>query len=126
MLANIEVEAIARFLKSIAKDECKAQQVRTALIDTYNAAREEGRVTDNPAAVTRNPRTRVARARLMLDEFLQTLERAEGRAPWYENSLLLAILTGQRQGDICRIKFRDIEDGWLHVRQYKTGACVWR
>jgi integrase len=127
LLADIDVEAIARFLKSIAKDEGKArtaQNVRSTLIDIYTVAREEGRVTDNPAAVTRNPRNKVTRARLKLAEYKKVLEETESRAPWHANAMLLGLLTGQRRGDICRMKFRDIEGGWLHIRQNKTGACV--
>lgn len=36
-------------------------------------------------------------------------------------AMQLALLTGQRQGDILRFKWTDIQDGALHVRQSKTG-----
>lgn len=36
-------------------------------------------------------------------------------------AMQLALLTGQRQGDILRFKWTDIHSGALHVRQSKTG-----
>ena len=36
--------------------------------------------------------------------------------------MLLAIVTGQRLGDIGKMKFSDIWDGYLHIEQTKTGA----
>jgi integrase len=36
-------------------------------------------------------------------------------------AMMLALLTGQRQGDVIRFKWTDIRDGALHVHQQKTG-----
>ena len=38
------------------------------------------------------------------------------------NAMLLALVTGQRLGDISNIKFSDIWDDLLHVEQEKTGS----
>jgi integrase len=35
--------------------------------------------------------------------------------------MLLALVTGQRLGDICNMKFSDIWDDMLHIEQEKTG-----
>ena len=40
------------------------------------------------------------------------------------NAMLLAIVTGQRPGDISRMKFSDIWDEHLHVEQEKTGSKI--
>ncbi|MFV3198316.1 tyrosine-type recombinase/integrase, partial [Klebsiella pneumoniae] len=40
------------------------------------------------------------------------------------NAMLLAIVTGQRLGDISRMKFSDIWDEHLHVEQEKTGSKI--
>lgn len=37
----------------------------------------------------------------------------------------LGICTGQRAGDLLRMKWADVEDGGIHVRQGKTGAALW-
>lgn len=36
--------------------------------------------------------------------------------------MLLALVTGQRLGDICNLKFSDIWDNMLHITQEKTGS----
>lgn len=36
--------------------------------------------------------------------------------------MLLALVTGQRLGDICNLKFSDIWDDMLHITQEKTGS----
>lgn len=36
--------------------------------------------------------------------------------------MLLAVVTGQRPGDISEMKFRDIWDDHLHIIQQKTGT----
>jgi Phage integrase family. len=38
--------------------------------------------------------------------------------------MLLAVVTGQRLGDISNMKFADIWDNHLHVTQSKTGARI--
>jgi integrase len=38
--------------------------------------------------------------------------------------MLLAILTGQRLADIANMQFKDIEGGYLHVKQKKGGSLV--
>lgn len=38
------------------------------------------------------------------------------------NAMLLALVTGQRLGDISNMKFSDILDDHLHVVQEKTGS----
>lgn len=40
------------------------------------------------------------------------------------NAMLLAIVTGQRLGDISRMKFSDIWDDHLHIEQEKTGSKI--
>lgn len=39
-------------------------------------------------------------------------------------AMQLALLTGQRQGDLLRFKWTDIRDGAIHVRQSKTGKRI--
>ena len=36
--------------------------------------------------------------------------------------LALALVTGQRRSDLCKMRFADVWDGHLHVQQAKTGA----
>lgn len=102
-----------------------AQSVRSVLVDIFRVAISEGIRTDNPAAATRNPRVEVKRERLTLDQFRAILVAAEQQEdPWVSNSMLLALVTGQRREDIARMKFRDVRDGYLEIVQGKTGTQI--
>uniref|UniRef100_UPI001260CE1A tyrosine-type recombinase/integrase n=1 Tax=Escherichia coli TaxID=562 RepID=UPI001260CE1A len=45
-----------------------------------------------------------------------------GRFIWLRLAMDLAVVTGQRVGDLCRMKWSDINDNHLHIKQSKTGA----
>lgn len=45
-------------------------------------------------------------------------------SPNIQLALMLALETGQRQGDLTRLKWLDIEGGILHLQQSKTSAVV--
>ena len=103
-----------------------AQVVRTTLIDVFKEAQHAGHVPPgyNPAQATRQPRNRVIRERLSLEEWKAIYAAAERHPPYLQCAMLLAVVTGQRIGDISRMKFTDIWDDMLHVEQEKTGAKV--
>lgn len=79
----------------------------------------------NPAAEVKMPVARIARERLSLDQWRQIAAYArDNMPPWVWRMCLLALVTGQRRGDLCRMQFDDVRDGHLHVCQEKTGALV--
>lgn len=45
--------------------------------------------------------------------------------PWFRTYLELGVGTGQRPGDLRAMRWGDIEDDGIHVRQEKTGAELW-
>lgn len=77
----------------------------------------------NPAAHVKAPPHRVQRKRLTLDTWQRMLElaRASGQ-PWLECLLLLALVTGQRRGDLARMRFDHVVDGHLQVEQGKQAG----
>ncbi|EBM6971571.1 TPA: phage integrase Arm DNA-binding domain-containing protein [Salmonella enterica subsp. enterica] len=101
-----------------------AQVVRMVLIDVFKEAQHNGHVPPgyNPALATKQPRNKVTRQRLSLEEWKTIYEAAEKQEPYLQCGMLLAIITGQRLGDICNMKFKDIWDDMLHVEQEKTGS----
>ncbi|KAF6592559.1 phage integrase Arm DNA-binding domain-containing protein [Cronobacter sp. EKM101R] len=103
-----------------------AQVVRTTLIDVFKEAQHAGHVPPgyNPAQATRQPRNRVMRERLSLEEWKAIYAAAEHHPPYLQCAMLLAVVTGQRIGDISRMKFSDIWDDMLHIKHEKTGAKV--
>jgi len=101
-----------------------AQVVRLVLIDVFKEAQHSGHVPPgyNPAQATKQPRNKVTRQRLSLDEWKKIYTSAEQQEPYLQCGMLLALITGQRLGDICNMQFKDIWDDMLHVEQEKTGS----
>lgn len=100
-----------------------AQVVRMVLIDVFKEAQHAGRVPPgfNPAQATKQPRNKIGRQRLSLDEWKIIYEYAAKQEPYLQCGMLLALITSQRLGDICNMQFSDIWDDMLHIEQEKTG-----
>lgn len=103
-----------------------AQMVRSTLSDVYKEAQHAGEVPAgyNPAKATKQPRAKVTRQRLSLEEWKDIYAEALKMPVHIPRAMLLAIITGQRIGDISKLKFTDIWDNKLHIIQQKTGAKV--
>lgn len=101
-----------------------AQVVRSVMIDVFKEAQHVGEVPPgyNPALTTKQPRRKITRQRLNLQEWQQIFDIADKNHQYMGNAMLLAVITGQRLGDISSMKFSDIWDDHLHVIQEKTGA----
>lgn len=101
-----------------------AQVVRLVLVDVFKEAQHAGHVPPgyNPAMATKQPRHKVTRQRLSFEEWLKIYEASENQQPYLQSGMLLALVTGQRLGDICKMQFSDIWDDMLHVQQEKTGS----
>lgn len=57
-----------------------------------------------------------------LEEWQKIFDIADKQNRYMGNVMLLAVVTGQRLGDISAMKFSDIWDDHLHVIQEKTGS----
>ncbi|EMF5211985.1 phage integrase Arm DNA-binding domain-containing protein [Enterobacter sp. MGH 16] len=125
-LKDIETIDIAEITDAIKNDGFSrmAQVVRIVLVDVFKEAQHAGYVPPgyNPAMATKQPRHKVTRQRLSLEEWKSIYEAAETMQPYLQCGMLLALVTGQRLGDICRMKFSDIWDDMLHIEQEKTGS----
>ncbi|MEZ2604932.1 phage integrase Arm DNA-binding domain-containing protein [Kluyvera intermedia] len=125
-MKDIETIDIAEITDAIKNDGFSrmAQVVRMVLVDVFKEAQHAGYVPPgyNPAMATKQPRHKVTRQRLSLEEWKSIYEAAESMQPYLQCGMLLALVTGQRLGDICRMKFSDIWDDMLHIEQEKTGT----
>ena len=119
-LKDIETIDIAEITDAIKNDGFS----RMVLVDVFKEAQHAGYVPPgyNPAMATKQPRHKVTRQRLSLEEWKSIYEAAETMQPYLQCGMLLALVTGQRLGDICRMKFSDIWDDMLHIEQEKTGS----
>lgn len=92
----------------------------------YSAAIIHGLCDSSPLTHIKSPRDSVKRNRLATKDFLAMLQASKQlkRKKWLYLALLLAVVTGQRRHDISKMKFSDIWDGYLHIKQQKTGVMV--
>ncbi|HFT9645572.1 TPA: site-specific integrase [Escherichia coli] len=128
LISAVDVRDIAQLLDEYisAGQPRMAQVVRSVLIDVFKEAQHYGEVPPgyNPALATKQPRRKITRQRLSLEEWQKIFEIADASHRYMGNAMLLALVTGQRLGDISRMKFSDIWDDHLHVVQEKTGSKI--
>ena len=128
LISAVDVRDIAQLLDEyIAVGQPRMAQVaRSVLIDVFKEAQHYGEVPPgyNPALATKQPRRKITRQRLSLEEWQKIFEIADASHRYMGNAMLLALVTGQRLGDISRMKFSDIWDDHLHVVQEKTGSKI--
>lgn len=127
-IVDVDTKAIATIIDEY-KAEGKlrmAQLIRSVFIDIFKEAQHAGEVPPgyNPAMASRNPVAKVKRKRLSLDEWKIIFDNASSMQAAAQNSMLLAMVTGQRLGDIVNLKFSDVWDGYLHITQNKTGSKI--
>ena len=128
LISAVDVRDIAQLLEEYisAGQPRMAQVVRSVLIDVFKEAQHYGEVPPgyNPALATKQPRRKITRQRLSLEEWQKIFDIADASHRYMGNAMLLALVTGQRLGDISRMKFSDIWDDHLHIIQEKTGSKI--
>ncbi|HFW7938206.1 TPA: tyrosine-type recombinase/integrase, partial [Shigella dysenteriae] len=90
----------------------------------FKTAIASGLAEEDPASATRPFRTEVKRSRLLIDEYLLIRKIADVQNEWFGLCMDLALVTGQREGDLAAMRWEDIRDGRLYVEQQKTGAKI--
>ncbi|WP_410696084.1 site-specific integrase [Citrobacter freundii] len=128
LISSVDVRDIAQILEEYlsAGQPRMAQVVRSVLIDVFKEAQHYGEVPPghNPALATKQPRRKITRQRLSLEEWQKIFDIADKKHQYMGNAMLLALVTGQRLGDISKMKFSDIWDDHLHIIQEKTGSKI--
>lgn len=99
----------------------RANRERTVLFEAFKLAIRDGIVTDNPVRFLQ-PNREKPRDRYVTDtDFMAVYHHAP---PVVRAAMLLAAVTGLRQGDILRIRRADFTDAGLTVRTSKTGKVM--
>jgi integrase len=124
-LPDIGTAHAAAFLDGIEEESGAASAVaaRARLRDVFRMAETQGLIDQgkNPVSATYTASRAVRRERLTLDQF----HAIRACAPvWLQRAMLLAIVTGQRRGDIAGMKFSDQRDGHLYVTQEKSQGTI--
>lgn len=121
VLKQVTTRTIADFLATYGDKERMAQAQRSLLLDIFREAIAAGWCDRNPVEVTRAKRIETKRQRLSLDQFKAIHAKAVESGPiWLVHFIELALLTGQRRGDIAHMRYRDIKDECLNVNQQKN------
>jgi integrase len=127
-IADVSVKDIIDILNDFKErgQNGMAKVVRSVMSDVYQEAQQAGEVPPgyNPAKSARAPKSKVQRQRLKIDEWQKIYEQAATAPRYLQKTMLLALITGQRLGDISNMKFTDIWDSHLHITQSKTGARI--
>lgn len=128
LISAVDVRDVAQILDDyIAAGQPRmAQVIRSVLIDIFKEAQHFGEVPPgyNPALATKQPRRRITRQRLSLEEWQKIFDIADAKHRYMGNAMLLALVTGQRLGDVSSMKFTDVWEDHLHVIQEKTGSKI--
>jgi integrase len=102
-----------------------ARSVGMELRSLFNEAVCSGVLMSNPTDPVRLLPARVRRSRLSIEVWIKMIEAAKRRkARWVVPLLHLALVTGQRRGDLVKMRFDDVWDNHLHIEQEKTGERI--
>ena len=117
MLATIEPIQIADWLKKWDNKLRMRQAMLAEAKMLFNAAIGAGQIKTNPAAALKTPSVTTARHRLTLDTYKAIIAHAN---PILARVMNLALITGQRRGDVMNMSFNQVKDGYLWVIQSKA------
>ncbi len=122
-LSEVSTLMVAQYLEAYKAERGapSANQLRSKLSDVFRWAETQGLIEAgrNPVTATRRHKAVVARERMSFEQFLAVRDLAP---VWLRNAMNLALVTGQRRGDVVSLKFTDWKDGRLHVAQGKSGG----
>lgn len=123
-MRSIKPHELTTVVRSFLPDRAPtAQRVLDEMRDVFGEAIANGWLDNNPALHVRRPPAKVKRQRLTSEVWSEMREvAAAGSVKWVEPMLLLALVTGQRRGDLHHMRFEDIWDGHLHVEQQKKAG----
>jgi integrase len=126
-VASIETVEIADLLEEI-KGRGKnrwAQAIRARAIAIFDRSVSLGWRKDNPARVTEQvKRLRVQRKRLTMAQFKAILEKAPEVAPWLDDMMLLALVSGQDRSTVAAWPRNAVKDGEAVVFRQKTKKWI--
>lgn len=122
MLEQIEPQHVRQYLRWRKEAPIRANREKALLSAIWNWARDQGYTAlANPCAGIKGNKEEGRDVYVEDDAFGSVWEAAD--AP-LRDALDLAYLTGQRPAEVRRMDERDIRDGFLHLRQGKTGKAL--
>lgn len=118
---NLTRRVILEWQDSLADTPAKANNLLKTLSRIYSFGINRGMVTQNPVAGIK---------KLKIGEYRpwtpEEIEKFRSNAPKpMRVALCLALYTGQRLGDVLKMRWDQINDGGIEVCQEKTGEKIW-
>lgn len=126
IINRVRPQAIANATRTLhLRHPHAAQRVLAEARAMFAEAVALGWADQNPAAEVRMPVARIQRQRITLEQWQAIAAHAAANLPpWVHRMMVLGLVTGQRRGDLVKMQFEDVRDGFLHVSQQKTGALL--
>lgn len=118
---QVKPSHIARFLDDNKTTPAMANLLRSFLKGVFQRAVRWGIVEANPVRDIEQFKTRKRDRYITADEYQRIQDHA---TPTLACLMDLAYITGQRMGDCRHVKYADISDAGVYVKQEKTGARV--
>jgi len=112
---KISIHDIAQFLKQFPPTQ--SNHYRSTLNIIFQYAIAEGLTKENPADATIKKTVEIKRQRLTLDGFYAIRAHAP---EWLQNTMDLALITGQRRSDLVTLKWTDIHNDFIWMKQQKV------
>lgn len=102
-----------------------AQAAHMVIGDLFREAWIDGYVNYSPATPLRYPNPVVRRARLTVPDWMEIYDYVlDKKRPYMPHAMRIALVTGQRRGDISLMRREHIWNEHLHVTQQKTGFML--
>jgi integrase len=129
LLPNITVLDISSYLDDIEENNGAgmARNMRSRLSIIFEYAEVKGHIElgKNPVTPTHAPTYKPTRERLTLEQFIMMRDAARsGTKAHLADAMDLALVTGQRIGDICAVQFSEVKDGFIHFDQEKMQGAT--
>jgi integrase len=118
-IRQVTLSDISRFLG--ARPAAQSNRYRSMFCVLYKYAMAEGLVKENLPFKTLKRQEKIKRNRLSIEAFNAIRTCAPD---WLKNAMDIALVTGQRVGDIAEMKHSDIKYGFLFIKQSKTSHAL--
>ena len=100
----------------------KANMAIGVLKTLFTWAQKRRLIKSNPAQFVQKLKTESRKDKVWTQKQLGVF--CDAAMPQLRDVFLAALFTGQRNGDVRKMKWSDYDGDWLHVKQEKTGAEV--
>lgn len=119
-IALLQRQHIVTLLKS--KKRFAARHWLKAIRVLMNYAVEVGLRHDNPVVGVKLPNLKTDGYHTWTELEIEQFQKRHGKGTRARLALALLLYTGQRRGDVVRMGRQHVRDGFIHIRQLKTGV----